>query len=383
MEFIKGYKFRLYPTKEQIELIKRTHGATRYVYNLFLVYRRNLYDLQHKSISKYETFNLLTLVKNNEPDRAWLKDIDSRALQLSLDNLDRAYKSFFAKRSKHPRFKNRHYYKQTYSTDSCIRIVGDKIQLPKLGQVKFVQSRELISGRIIRATVTHTASDKYFVSLVMKGSLEDILKQNEGGAIGIDVGIKSFCVDNRGNMVVNPRPLKKLLKKLKSTQRSLCRKKKGGRNREKQRIKAARVHEHIANIRLDFLHKLTTRLCRENQTIAVESLNIRGLLKNHKLARAISDSSWGEFFRQLQYKAQIYGNTILKVSTTYPSSQTCSDCGYKNSSVKDLKVREWECPKCGAHHNRDLNAAVNILNKALTNTVGHTGINACGERVRR
>lgn len=210
MEYAKGYKFRLYPTAEQISLIKRNMGAVRYIFNLFLAYRRNLYDLQHKSISKYEMFKLLTLVKNNEPDRAWLKEADSKALQLSLDNLERAYKNFFAKRAKYPRFKSRHHHKQTYSTDSCIHIVGDKIQLPKLGAVKLVQSRDLIAGRIIKATVTHTASDKYFVSLVVKGSLEDVLKQNECGEIGIDVGIKSFCVDSNGNVVENLCPLKKL-----------------------------------------------------------------------------------------------------------------------------------------------------------------------------
>ena len=164
MNCIKGYKFRLYPSAEQSSLVKKNLGATRYVFNLFLAYRRNLYDLQRKSVSKYDAFNLLTLVKNNEPDRAWLKEVDSKSLQLSLDNLDRAYKSFFAKRANYPRFKSRHHHKQTYSTDGCVKIVGDKIRLPKLGEVKFVQSRELIKGKIIRATVTHTASDKYFVS---------------------------------------------------------------------------------------------------------------------------------------------------------------------------------------------------------------------------
>ena len=214
MEYSRGYKFRLYPTNAQINLIKRNIGAARYVYNLFLAYRRNLYDLQQKSVSKYETFKLLTLVKHTEPDRAWLKEADNKALQLSLDNLERAYKNFFAKRAKYPRFKSRHRHKQTYSTDSCVRIAEDKIRLPKLGWVNFGRSRELMSGRIIRATVTHTAFDKYFVSIVVKGSLDGELQQNAGGIIGIDVG---------------------------------------SRNREKQRIKVARLYEHIANTRLDFM----------------------------------------------------------------------------------------------------------------------------------
>ena len=241
-----------------------------------------------------------------------------------------------------------------------------------------MQSRELIAERIIKATVTHTASDKYFVSLVVKG--EENACENGGGAIGIDVGLKAFCTDSCGNVVDNPRPLQKLSKKLKTAQRRLSRKKLGSRNRQKQRIKLARLHERIADIRLDFLHKLTTRLCRENQTIAVESLNIVGMLKNHKLARAIADSGWGEFFRQLNYKAEKYGCTVLKVPTMYPSSQTCSVCGFKNPIAKDLSVRQWECPQCGTGHDRDVNAAVNILMKA---TMGHTGIHACGEDVRR
>ena len=379
MQSTKGYKFRLYPNAAQREQIKKTHGAVRYVYNLFLAYRQNLYELQHKSVSMYDTFKLLTLVKNAEPDRKWLKQVDSKALQLSLSNLERAYKNFFDKRAKYPRFKSRHHHRQTYSTDSSVRIIGDKIKLPKLGLVKFVQSRELIAGRIIKATVTHSASDKYFVSIVVKG--EESVSDNGGGEIGIDVGLKSFCTDSRGNVVDNPRPLQKLSKNLKSAQRRLSRKKLGSRNRDKQRKKLARLHERIADTRLDFLHKLTTRLCRENQTIAVESLNIVGMLKNHKLAREISDAGWGEFFRQLDYKSKRYGCTVLKVPTTYPSSQTCSACGFKNPIVKDLSVRQWECPQCGASHDRDVNAAVNILTKA--NTVGHTGINACGEGIRR
>ena len=243
MEQIKGYRFRLYPTAEQIKLIKQTHGAVRYVCNLFLDYRRTLYELQQKTISKFDMFKLLTLVKNDEPDRKWLKEVDSKALQLSLDNLDRAYKNFFTKRARYPCFKSRHHHRQTYSTDSCIRIVGNKM-------------------------------------LAVKGTAEDVCL-NAGGVIGLDVGIKSFCVDSNGNSIQNPKPLRSLSKKLKTAQRHLSGKKCGSRNRDKQRLKVARIYEHIANIRLDFLHKLTTKLCRENQTIAVESLNVSGLLNKH------------------------------------------------------------------------------------------------------
>jgi len=236
--------------------------------------------------------------------------------------------------------------------------------LPKVGLVRFEQSQE-INGRILNATVTRTATGKYFVSLCVEEDMSDNLRQNSGGQIGLDVGLKEFCTDNHGNTFANPKPLRRLSKKLTKAQRKLSRRKLDSHNRNRQRIILARVHEKITNIRRDFLHKLTTKLCRENQTIAVESLNVQGMMKNHKLARAIADVSWGEFFRQLQYKAILYGCDVIKVPTFYPSSQTCCTCGYKNSLTKDLSVRHWTCPVCGTAHDRDQNAAVNILRKAL------------------
>jgi putative transposase len=245
-----------------------------------------------------------------------------------------------------------------------IRIEDNRIKLPKVGFVKIKQSREF-GGRILNATVSCTASGKYFISLCVETDKESLLRPNNGKQIGIDVGLKVFYSDSNGDVVENPHPLKKFKRKLRREQRRLSRKMPKSENRNKARIRVARVHERITNIRKDFLHKMSTQLVCENQTVAVEHLNIKGLLKNHKLAKSISDVSWCEFFRQLAYKAELHGGELLKVDTFYPSSQTCSACGYQNPLTKDLSVREWDCPKCGTHHDRDVNAAKNILHKAL------------------
>ncbi len=366
MEYMKGYKFRLYPNKAQAILLNKTLGCCRFVFNHFLSVRRDSWENDKKSVSYNETSALMTQLKSDE-NHLWLKEVDSIALQQSLRDLDVAYKNFFKYNRGYPNFKSRRNRRQSYRTQNSgkkIRVEGKRIKLPKVGLVRFEQSRE-IKGRILNATVTKTATDKYFVSLCVEEDIADNLRQNDGGQIGLDVGLKEFCTDNRGNRVVNPKPLSRLSKKLTKAQRKLSRRKLDSHNRNRQRIILARVHEKITNIRRDFLHKLTTKLCRENQTIAVESLNVQGMMKNHKLARAIADVSWGEFFRQLQYKAILYGCDVIKVPTFYPSSQTCCNCGYKNSLTKDLSVRRWICPVCGTVHDRDQNAAVNILRKAL------------------
>lgn len=364
MIYTKGYKFRLYPNKNQQKLINQILGCCRYVYNYFLTVRKEAYQKDKSKINYTETSRLMTKLKQ-EVGHVWLNAADSIALQQSLRDLETAYQNFFKGRNGYPKYKSKHNHKQTYRTISKgIRIEGKNLNLPKLGLVRMEQSRE-IQGKIVNATITRTASGRYLVSLCVEEDLADNLTLNKGGEIGIDVGLKEFYTDNFGNVVANPKILKKLTKKLIKEQRKLSRKVKESKNREKQRIKVAKVHERIANARLDFLHKQSTILCRENQTIAVESLKVKNLLKNHKLARAIIDVSWGEFFRQLAYKSALYGCDLIKVPTFYPSSQTCSHCGYRNPITKDLSVRSWDCPKCGAHHDRDENAAKNILAKAL------------------
>lgn len=361
-----GFKFCIYPNKTQQNLINKTLGCCRFVFNHFLALRRDEWTTNHKSVTSYETMKILTDLKQRE-EYSWLKEADSMALQEALKNLDRAYQNFFQRRAKYPRFKSKHQHNQSYRTrnqGNGIRIIGNKIKLPKIGEVKAKLSRTF-DGRILNATVTRAASGKYFVSLCVELDKETLLKSNNGGKIGLDVGLSKFLTDSNGNSVENPRTLKRLARKLAREQRRLSRKMPRSRNRDKARVRVARVHEHIANIRKDFLHKLSTRLVIENQVIAVEDLKIKNMMRNHHLAKAIADVSWSEFFRQLAYKTELHGSTLLKVDTFYPSSQTCSNCGHRNPETKNLAVREWTCPKCGAEHDRDENAAKNILRKAL------------------
>ena len=337
MEYAKGFKFRIYPNAEQQKIINQTLGCARFVYNHFLAVRRDSWQEKHESVTYVKSSRMLTELKCH-PDFVWLKSVDSMALQEALRNLDRAFQNFFKKQSGYPKFKSKHSHNQSYRTrnqSGGIRIIGGNIKLPRIGIVKTKLSREF-EGCILNATVSRTASGKYFVSLCVEMDIT----------------------------AANPRILKQMEKKLKHLQRSLSRKVKGSNNRNKARIKVARLQERIANTRKDFLHKESTKLVRENHLIAVENLKVKNMLRNHKLSKAISDVSWAEFFRMLEYKAKLYGCDVVKVDTFYPSSQTCC-CGYQNTATKNLGIRKWTCPQCHTYHDRDVNAARNILSKAL------------------
>lgn len=358
----KGIKFRLYPNKQQRELISRTFGCCRLVYNNSLAMRKDAFDSGHP-VGYKETSAALTAMKQSA-DYSFLKEIDSIALQQSLRDLDTAYKNFFKHKSQYPVFKSKRDNHQSYRTINLsdnIRIVGKYIKLPKLGYVKVKQSMDV--GHINHAVIERTPTGKYYV--VLNVEFEPVFKPNAGGIIGIDFGIKDFYADSNGNTIGNPKYLEMSMRRLNREQRRLSRKVNGSNNRNKQRLKVARIHEKIVNQRTDFLQKQSTALIRENQTICVEDLSVRNMVRNHKLAQHISSVSWSMFINMLEYKAIWYGNDVVKVPKFYASSQLCHICGYQNTDIKDLTIRDWQCPICHTIHDRDINAAKNILNKGL------------------
>lgn len=365
----KAFKFRLYPDEDQKIQLAKTFGSCRFVYNNYLAKRIELYKLEQKSMNYNACSADLTILKK---EKEWLKEIDKFALQNSLKDLDRAYQNFFReikngnKDQGFPKFKSKHDNECSYRTtltNNNIRIEDNLIKLPKLGLVRFAKSRE-IQGRILNCTITKTCSGKYFVSVCCT-DVEVEKFENNKNIVGLDLGIKEFAITSYGEIVNNPKYLSKLENKLKKEQRKLSKKKKGSKNRNKARIKLNIVHEKITDQRNDFLQKLSTRLIKENQIICLEDLSVKNMVKNHKLAKAISDVSWSEFVRMLQYKSLWHDRIVQKVDRFFPSSQLCNVCGYKNVEVKDLSVREWTCPECNSYHNRDVNAAINIKKEGM------------------
>ena len=361
-----GYKFRIYPNKFQEEQIQKTFGCCRYVYNHYLVLRKARYDADKSTMNYYECVKDLTSLKK---EFEWLKEVDAVSLQQSLRNLDTAFQNFFHRvknneKPGYPKFKSKKNRYKSYKTIArYIKLVGNKVQLPKLGLVKCKATRE-IKGRILSATVSQNPSGKYFVSLCCTDIEPEPLPAT-GSVVGIDMGLKSFAITSDGVEYLNPKYFVKSQKKLAKLQRRLSRKSRAGNRREKARIKVARCQEHIANQRKDMLQKLSTELIRNNDVICIEDLAPSNMVKNHKLAKSIVDASWYEFKRQLMYKAEWYGKKVIVIDRFYPSSQLCSNCGAQWDGTKDLSVREWTCPVCGKRHDRDVNAAKNILKEGL------------------
>ena len=359
MQIKRAYRFRFYPTPEQELILARTFGCARFAYNHMLRLRTDAWMQRQERIGYHESSAALTALKK-QPEYAWLNEVSSVPVQQALRHLQNAFANFFAKRAHYPQFKRKDGPQSAEYTTSAFRWDGQAIKLAKMEAPLNVRwSRQIPkAAKVTTVTVSKDASGRYFISLLC----DDVVasKPETGGKVGIDLGLTHFAILSTGEKVAAPNTFRKNEGKLAKLQHRLAKKTKGSNRRKKAKLKVAKLHAKIADSRRDFLHKLSTRLINENQVIAVESLSVSNMQKNRCLSKAISDAGWSEFVRQLKYKALWYGRELIGIDRWYPSSKRCSDCGYTMSKMP-LNVRQWTCPECGSIHDRDINAARNVL----------------------
>lgn len=355
---LKSYKYKINPNEEQKVLLNKHFGSTRFVYNFFLNERKREYETNKNTINYYDNAKSLTELKKQE-DYSWLNEINSQSLQDSLKNLETSYKNFFRFKKGFPKFKSKH-SKNSFTVPQAVKIENGKLRIRKFKDPIDIILHRTFSGTIKQCTISKTTTDEYFVSILVETEHKKLEKT--GKSIGIDLGLKDFVITSDGYKYKNNRYTKKYQTKLKKAQQHLSRKKKGSNKYKEQKLKVARIHKKIANSRLDNLHKVSTELIKKYDFIFLEDLNIKGMIKNHKLSKHIADASWSKFITLLTYKAEWNDKQIVKIDRFFPSSKTCNCCGYINQNLK-LDMREWTCPSCHTKLDRDLNASKNILNE--------------------
>jgi putative transposase len=369
----RSYRYRFYPTPEQASVLAQTFGCVRYVYNWALRLRTDAYYERQERLGYHQASAALTTLKQ-QPETAWLNEVSSVPLQQALRHLDKAFRNFFEGHARYPTFhKKRGRQAATYAS-SAFRWDAETrtLTLATMEAPLDIRWSRSLTGMPSTVSVSKDTAGRYLVSFLVEEVIQALTAIN--AVVGVDVGLKDVAVLSSGEKITNPTHLRRSERSLAHAHRNLAHKQKGSKNRDKARLKVARTHARIADQRLDGLHKLTTRLIRENQVISVESLAIKNMVRNPKLAKSISDVGWGELVRQLEYKAAWYGRTLVQIDRWYPSSKRCHACGYVLDALA-LDVRQWTCPACGVRHDRDVNAAKNMLAVGLT-------VNACGETVR-
>jgi len=371
METKRAYKFRFYPTSEQAEMLAKTFGCARFAYNYMLRQRTDAWFQRQEKVGYHETSAMLTVLKKTE-EFSWLNDVSSVPVQQSLRHLQTAFGNFFARRNKYPTFKKRDGAQSAEYTTSAFKWDGKILKIAKAGELNVRFSRTIPKAAIVTTvTVSKDTAGRYFVSMLCTDQVQT--KESVAAKVGIDLGLTHFAILSTGEKIASPKAFAANENKLAKAQRVLAKKQKGSANRKKAKLKVARLHAKITDTRKDFLHKLSTRLINENQVIAIETLAVSNMQKNHCLAKSIADAGWSEFVRQLEYKSLWYGRELVGIDRWYPSSKRCSDCGHTVKKMP-LNVREWTCPECGSIHDRDVNAARNVLAAGLA-------VSALGESV--